>query len=79
MFSSFSRNAAQQCSQHGNLELSAWRDESGAKAAERLSQDMLAAALQKAKQEMADRKKLEYMMWEARKDKITSFMRTEHY
>ncbi|KAJ0177269.1 hypothetical protein K1T71_007278 [Dendrolimus kikuchii] len=59
-------NAAQQCSQHSRLELSAWRDESGAKAAERLSQDMVAAALEKAKQEMADRKKLEYMMWETR-------------
>ncbi|XP_063361912.1 heme peroxidase 2 isoform X1 [Cydia amplana] len=59
-------NAAQDCSQHGRMELEAWRDESGAKAAERLSQDMLAAALEKAKQEMADRKKLEYMMWEAR-------------
>ncbi|XP_052740357.1 heme peroxidase 2 isoform X2 [Bicyclus anynana] len=58
-------NAAQQCSQHSSLELSAWRDETGAKAAERLSQDMLSAALQKAKQEMADRKKLEYMLWEA--------------
>ncbi|XP_047529182.1 uncharacterized protein LOC125065554 isoform X2 [Vanessa atalanta] len=58
-------NAAQQCSQHSRLELSAWRDENGAKAAERLSQDMLAAALHKAKQEMADRKKLEYMLWEA--------------
>ncbi|OWR55548.1 putative oxidase/peroxidase [Danaus plexippus plexippus] len=58
-------NAAQQCSQHPRLELSSWRDESGARAAERLSQDMLAAALQKAKQEMADRKKLEYMLWEA--------------
>lgn len=62
-----SRNAAQHCSQHNRLELSAWRDESGAKAAERLSQDMVAAALEKAKQEMADRKKLEYMMWETRK------------
>ncbi|KAI8436026.1 hypothetical protein MSG28_004155 [Choristoneura fumiferana] len=59
-------NAAQDCSQHNRLELSAWRDESGAKAAERLSQDMLAAALEKAKQEMADRKKLEYQLWEAR-------------
>ncbi|XP_063825039.1 heme peroxidase 2 [Ostrinia nubilalis] len=57
-------NAAQHCSQHSRLELSAWRDESGAKAAERLSQDMLSAALEKAKQEMADRKKLEYMLWE---------------
>ncbi|CAD0199398.1 unnamed protein product [Chrysodeixis includens] len=60
------KNAAQHCSQHTRLELSAWRDESGAKAAERLSQDMLATALEKAKQEMADRKKLEYMLWEAR-------------
>ncbi|XP_014357630.2 heme peroxidase 2 [Papilio machaon] len=59
-------NAAQHCSQHNRLELSAWRDETGAKAAERLSQDMLTAALEKAKQEMADRKKLEYMLWEAR-------------
>ncbi|KAJ8730052.1 hypothetical protein PYW07_017090 [Mythimna separata] len=59
-------NAAQHCSQHSRLELSAWRDESGAKAAERLSQDMLATALEKAKQEMADRKKLEYMLWESR-------------
>ncbi|XP_026317732.1 uncharacterized protein LOC113228591 [Hyposmocoma kahamanoa] len=58
-------NAAQQCSQHNRLELSAWRDETGAKAAERLSQDMIATALEKAKQEMADRKKLEYMLWEA--------------
>ena len=60
-------NAAQHCSQHNRLELSAWRDESGAQAAERLSQDMLATALEKAKQEMADRKKLEYMLWESRK------------
>ncbi|KAG6445361.1 hypothetical protein O3G_MSEX003849 [Manduca sexta] len=57
-------NAGQDCSQHNRLELSAWRDESGAKAAERLSQDMLTAAIEKAKQEMADRKKLEYMLWE---------------
>ncbi|KAG7302968.1 hypothetical protein JYU34_012963 [Plutella xylostella] len=59
-------NAAQQCPQHARLELSAWKDETGARAAERLSQDMLAAALEKAKQEMADRKRMEYMMWEAR-------------
>ncbi|XP_049868961.1 heme peroxidase 2 isoform X2 [Pectinophora gossypiella] len=59
-------NAAQQCSQHNRLELTAWRDESGAKAAERLNQDMVAAALEKAKQEMAERKRLEYMLWEAR-------------
>lgn len=61
------RNAAQQCGQHNRLELSAWRDETGAKAAERLSQDMIATALEKAKQEMADRKKLEYMLWETSK------------
>ncbi|XP_041978546.1 peroxidasin homolog pxn-2 isoform X2 [Aricia agestis] len=59
-------NAAQQCVQHSRLEVSAWRDNSGARAAERVSQDAVAAALQKAKQEMADRKRLEYMLWEAR-------------
>ncbi|VVD00797.1 unnamed protein product [Leptidea sinapis] len=59
-------NARQHCSQHNRLELSAWKDESGAKAAERLSQDMLTTALEKAKQEMADRKKMEYMLWETR-------------
>ncbi|XP_060802953.1 heme peroxidase 2 [Amyelois transitella] len=59
-------NAAQHCSQHSRLELNAWRDESGAKAAERLSQDMLSTALEKAKQEMAERKRLEYMLWESR-------------
>ncbi|XP_045497152.1 heme peroxidase 2 [Colias croceus] len=58
-------NAGQHCSQHNQLELSAWKDDSGARAAERLSQDMLSAALEKAKQEMADRKKLEYMLWES--------------
>lgn len=61
------RNAAQHCSQHNRLELAAWRDETGAKAAERLSHDMLNAAIEKAKQEMIDRKKLEYMLWESRK------------
>ncbi|XP_047507220.1 heme peroxidase 2 [Pieris napi] len=59
-------NAAQSCGQHGRLELSVWKDESGARAAERLTQDTLATALEKAKQEMADRKKLEYMLWETR-------------
>ncbi|XP_028027075.1 uncharacterized protein LOC114240650 [Bombyx mandarina] len=59
-------NAAQHCSQHNRLELAAWRDETGAKAAERLSHDMLNAAIEKAKQEMIDRKKLEYMLWESR-------------
>ncbi|KOB66480.1 Doubleoxidase, partial [Operophtera brumata] len=44
--------------------LAAWRDESGAKAAEQLSKDMLATAIEKAKQEMAGRKRLEYMLWE---------------
>ncbi|XP_052759385.1 uncharacterized protein LOC113522388 [Galleria mellonella] len=58
-------NAGQQCAQHGRLETTAWRDDSGARAAEQLSQDMLAAALQKAKQEMANRKRLEYMLWES--------------
>lgn len=58
-------NAAQQCSQHTHLELNAWRDENGARAAEQLNSDMVQAALEKAKQEMADRKKLEYMLWEA--------------
>lgn len=61
------RNAAQDCTQHNRLELSAWRDESGAKAAERFSQDMIATALEKAKQEMTNRKKLEYMLWETSK------------
>lgn len=50
-----------------HLDMSAWRDETGAKAAEQLSQDMLSTALEKAKQEMADRKRLEYMLWETRK------------
>lgn len=68
------RNAAQHCSQHNRLELLAWRDESGAKAAERLSQDMLATALEKAKQEMAERKKLEYMLWET-----SEYMLSFHY
>lgn len=49
------------------LEVIAWHDQSGAKAVEQLSQDMLSAAIEKAKQEMADRKKLEYMLWEVRK------------
>lgn len=61
------RNAGQHCSQHSRLELNAWRDESGAKAAEQLSQDMVATAIEKAKQEMADRKRLEYMLWASRK------------
>ncbi|GBP86747.1 Peroxidasin homolog [Eumeta japonica] len=59
-------NAAQQCAQHTLLELAAWKDESGARAAEQLNADMLSTALEKAKQEMADRKRMEYMMWEAR-------------
>lgn len=61
------RNAAQQCGQHNRLELSAWRDETGAKAAESFSQDMIATAMEKAKQEMSNRKKLEYMLWETSK------------
>lgn len=60
----FSRNAAQSCTQHPHLELSAWLDQDHMDMGD-LSGEVLMSAISKAKQDMVERKRLEYELWES--------------